>query len=94
VTHQKNQPHPSLEKNELPPKKIKIKIKNCPGTRAQGCGALVPGFPSKNVIAQISAKVAIASRFLGFVGSLSSSEQQLWFPNQNVKDPDTWTLSP
>jgi hypothetical protein len=42
VTHQKNQPHPSLEKNELPPKKIKIKIKKCPGTRAQGCGALVP----------------------------------------------------
>jgi hypothetical protein len=30
VTHQKNQPHPSLEKNELPPKKIKIKIKKCP----------------------------------------------------------------
>jgi hypothetical protein len=44
VTHQKNQPHPSLEKNELPPKKIKIKIKKCPGTRAQGCGALVPWF--------------------------------------------------
>jgi hypothetical protein len=35
VTHQKNQPHPSLEKNELPPKKIK-KIKKCPRTRAQG----------------------------------------------------------
>ncbi len=32
------------------------------------------------------------SRFLGFVGSLSSSEQQLWFPNQNVQDPVTWTL--
>jgi hypothetical protein len=30
-----------------------------------------------NVIAQISAKVAMAARFLGFVGSLSSSEQQL-----------------
>jgi hypothetical protein len=45
-----------------------------------------------NVIAQISAKVAMASRFLGFVGSLSSSEQQLWFPNQNVQDPVTWTL--
>jgi hypothetical protein len=45
-----------------------------------------------NVIAQISAKVAIAARFLGFVGSLSSTEQQLWFPNQNVQDPDTWTL--
>ena len=45
-----------------------------------------------NVIAQISAKVAMAARFLGFVGSLSSSEQQLWFPNQNVQDPVTWTL--
>jgi hypothetical protein len=44
------------------------------------------------VIAQISAKVAMASRFLGFVGSLSSSEQQLWFPNQNVQAPVTWTL--
>jgi hypothetical protein len=32
-------------------------------------------------------------RFLGFVGSLSSSEQQLWFPNQNVKESDTWTLA-
>jgi hypothetical protein len=28
-----------------------------------------------NVIAQISAKVAMTARFLGFVGSLSSSEQ-------------------
>jgi hypothetical protein len=45
-----------------------------------------------NVIAQISAKVVMDSRFLGFVGSLSSSEQQLWFPNQNVQDPVTWTL--
>jgi hypothetical protein len=44
-----------------------------------------------NVIAQISAKVAMGARFLGFLGSLSSSEQQLWFPNQNVQDPDTWT---
>jgi len=44
-----------------------------------------------NVIVQISSKVAMASRFIGFVGSLSSSEQQ--FPNQNVPDPDTWTLS-
>jgi hypothetical protein len=34
VTHKKKQPHPSLEKNELPPKKIKNKIKKCPGTRA------------------------------------------------------------
>ena len=45
-----------------------------------------------NVIAQISAKVAMSSRFLGFVGSLSSAEQKLWFPNQNVEDPDNWTL--
>jgi hypothetical protein len=45
-----------------------------------------------NVIAQISAKVVMASRFLGFVGSLSYSEQQLWFPNQNVQDPVTWTF--
>jgi hypothetical protein len=45
-----------------------------------------------NVIAQISAKVAMAARFLGVVGSLSSSEQQLWFPNQNVQDPLTWIL--
>ena len=34
----------------------------------------------------------MSSRFIGFVGSLSSSEQQLWFPNQNVEDPDTWTF--
>ena len=46
-----------------------------------------------NVIAQISAKVVITSRFLGFVVSLSSSEHQLWFPNQNVQDPVTWTLA-
>jgi hypothetical protein len=30
-----------------------------------------------NVIAQISVKVDMTARFLGFVGSLSSSEQQL-----------------
>jgi hypothetical protein len=46
-----------------------------------------------NVIAQISAKVVMTTRFLDFVGSLSSSEQQLWFPNQNVQDPVTWTLT-
>ena len=34
----------------------------------------------------------MTSRFIGFVDSLSFSEQQLWFPNQNVQDPDTWTL--
>ena len=31
---------------------------------------------TSNVIAENSAKVAMASRFIGFVGSLSSSEQQ------------------
>ena len=46
-----------------------------------------------NVIVHTSPKVSMASRFIGFVGSLSSSEQQLWFPNQNVQDPDTWTLN-
>ncbi len=45
-----------------------------------------------NVIAQISSKVTMTARFLGFVDSLSSSEQQLWFPNQIVQDPVTWTL--
>ncbi len=37
-------------------------------------------------------KQSIFFRFLVFVGSLSSSEQQFWFPNQNVQDPDTWTF--
>jgi hypothetical protein len=46
-----------------------------------------------NVIAQISSKVTMTARFLGFVDSLSSSEQQLWFPNQIVQDPVTWTLT-
>jgi hypothetical protein len=44
-----------------------------------------------NTIAQTSAKVAMSSRFLGLVGSLSPDEQNLWFPNQLVHDPDTWT---
>ena len=44
-----------------------------------------------NTIAQTSAKVAMASRFLGIVGSLSPDEQNLWLPNQVVHDPDTWT---
>jgi hypothetical protein len=35
-----------------------------------------------NVIAQTPAKVAMASRFLGLVGSLPPDEQQLWLPNQ------------
>ncbi len=44
-----------------------------------------------NVLAQTSAKVAMTSRFLGLVGSLSLEEKKLWFPNQVVHDPDTWT---
>ena len=44
-----------------------------------------------NVIAQTSAKVAMASRFLGLVGSLPLDEQKVWLPNQSVHDPDTWT---
>ena len=34
-----------------------------------------------NLLTQTSAKVAMAARFLGLVGSLPSDEQQLWFPN-------------
>jgi hypothetical protein len=45
-----------------------------------------------NVIAQISAKVAMASRFLGFIGSMTPPEQKLRFPNQNLQDPVTWVL--
>jgi hypothetical protein len=45
-----------------------------------------------NVIVQISTKVTMTIRFLGFVDSLLSSEEQLWFPDQNVQDPDTWTF--
>ena len=44
-----------------------------------------------NTIEQTSAKVAMASRFLGLVGSLSPDEQNRWLPNQVVHDPDTWT---
>ena len=44
-----------------------------------------------NVLAQISAKVAMASRFLTLVGSLPLEEQKLWLPNQLVHDPDSWT---
>jgi hypothetical protein len=46
-----------------------------------------------NVLAQTSAKVAMASRFLQLVGSLSLEEQKLWFPNQVVYDPDSWTAT-
>jgi hypothetical protein len=35
----------------------------------------------------------MASRFLALVGSLSLEEQKLWFPNQVVHDPDTWTAA-
>ena len=44
-----------------------------------------------NTIAQTSAKVAMASRFLGLVWSLPLDEQKIWLPNQRVHAPDTWT---
>jgi hypothetical protein len=44
-----------------------------------------------NVLAQTSAKVAIASRFLKLVGSLPLEEQKLWLPNQLAHHPDSWT---
>jgi hypothetical protein len=43
-----------------------------------------------NVLAQISAKVAMVSRFLKLVGSLPLGEQKLWLPNQLAHDPDSW----
>ena len=43
-----------------------------------------------NVLAQSTAKVAMASRFVGLVGSLPPDEQQIWLPNQLVHDPQTW----
>ncbi len=46
-----------------------------------------------NVLAQSTAKVAMASRFLGFVGSLPPDEQKIWLPNQSAHDSQTW-LSP
>ena len=45
-----------------------------------------------NAIAQISAKVAMASCFLGNVSYLPPSEQTICLPRQNVQDPSTWTL--
>ncbi len=42
-----------------------------------------------NVIMQTLAKVAMASRFLGLVGSLPCKEQQLWLPNEQAQDPDS-----
>jgi hypothetical protein len=44
-----------------------------------------------NTIPQTSVKVPMTSRFLGLVGSLPPDEQNLWFLNQVVHDPDTWT---
>jgi hypothetical protein len=32
----------------------------------------------------------MASRFVGLVGSLPPEEQQIWFPNHLVNDPQTW----
>jgi hypothetical protein len=32
------------------------------------------------------------SPFLGLVGSLPLEEQQLWLPNQQTHDPDSWTV--
>ncbi len=43
-----------------------------------------------NAITQTSAKVAISSRFLGLVEPLPLEEQQLWLPNQQAHDPDSW----
>ena len=43
------------------------------------------------VLIQISAKVAVTSRFLKLVGSLPLEEQKLWLPNQLAHDPDSWT---
>jgi hypothetical protein len=54
-------------------------------THALGGFGLTP-----NVLAQIAAKVAMASRFLNLVGSLPSEEQQLWLPNQTAQDPHSW----
>ena len=44
-----------------------------------------------STITQTSTKVDMTSRFLGLVGCLPLDEQNLWFPNQMVHDPDTWT---
>jgi hypothetical protein len=55
--------------------------------RALGGFGLTP-----NVIAQTSDKVTMTPRFLGLVRSLPLDEQQLWFPNQQVHDPYSWTV--
>ena len=46
-----------------------------------------------NVLAQSTAKVAMASRFLGFVGTLPPDEQKIWLPNQSAHDPQTWLVA-
>lgn len=46
---------------------------------------------TSNTIERTSAKVAMTSRFLGLVDSLSPDDQNLWIPNQLVHEPDTWT---
>ena len=43
-----------------------------------------------NVLAKSTAKVAMASRFVGFVGSLPPEEQTIRLPNQLAHDPQTW----
>ena len=43
-----------------------------------------------NVLPQYTVKVALASRFVGLVGSLPPEEQQIWLPNQLAHDPQTW----
>jgi len=40
-----------------------------------------------DAIAQTSAKVAMASRFLGLVGSLPLEEPNLWLPSQVLQRP-------
>ena len=32
----------------------------------------------------------MASRFVGFVGSLPPDEQRIWLPNQLAHDPQSW----
>jgi hypothetical protein len=46
-----------------------------------------------NVIVQTSTKVAMTSRFLGLVGSLSLEEQFFCLPNQLPHDPHSWTAA-
>ena len=43
-----------------------------------------------NVLPQSTAKVPMASRFVGLVGSLTPEEQQIWLPNQLAHEPQTW----